>query len=59
MWYLTPECSPLEALIAPEAESGLQAGQVYNYLNSILDEEGPQRWELLAKKCCMAMPEAP
>lgn len=65
MWYLTEECSPLEALIeAPFAPGNdrrktLPAGEIYKFSQTILDRPILEQWDALGNRCCMSMPNAP
>lgn len=69
MWYLTPQCSPLEALIqsgAAELEEELEsshgsAGEIYQLVDQ-LQRDGrsiDESWAELSGRCCMMMPNAP
>eukprot|EP01038_Epipyxis_sp_PR26KG_P013922 gene13922-18671_t len=67
MWYLTPHCSPLEALIADNIVKGekkgekksLGPGPIYDFLKEISEESAFDQWEKLGEKCCTSMPNAP
>ena len=62
MWYLTEECSPLEALLVDTRERhhwghGTPVpGAIYSYIDRDLQHlEVTQQWEQLGKRCCTAM----
>eukprot|EP00981_Chlorochromonas_danica_P009531 scaffold2721_cov181-Ochromonas_danica.AAC.9 len=65
MWYLTEECSPLDALIGPDPNSRRMEdhkrpeGVVYSFVHSRKDLSVVEKWDALSHRCCSAMPDAP
>ena len=73
MWYLTPQCSPLDQLVEhnpsegeeeeeevePQHNSG--GGMVYELVEQWMREQKSmeERWSELSSKCCQLMTEAP
>lgn len=69
MWYLTPECSPLDQLIsalerrdtADELQEAKGDGEVYKFIeaNAQRAMSTEDQWAQLGDKCCTMMKGAP
>lgn len=60
MWYLTEQCSPLEALVAmnEKIEDSVD-GPIYTAINRNADLPKDIQWDKLGEMCCSAMQGAP
>lgn len=62
MWYLSEQCSPLEALVAQnEKIENSVDGPIYLKINENAAAELPKdiQWDKLSEMCCSAMDGAP
>lgn len=64
MWYLTPICSPLEALIEEPMDENDRSkkfppGEIYKFAKGVEKLPQKEQWDRIGEKCCMFMPGAP
>lgn len=60
MWYLSEQCSPLEALVAKdEREEGTVDGPIYTAIMKNTDFPMDVQWDKLSEMCCTAVSGAP
>eukprot|EP01033_Poteriospumella_lacustris_P013982 gene13982-9986_t len=64
MWYLTEQCSPLEALIEEPFDPNdrnhiLPPGEMFKFSQTLSGLPPAEQWQRLGQKCCTSMPNAP
>ena len=60
MWYLTEQCSPLEALVArDEREESSSDGPIYTMITKNTDLPMETQWDKLGEMCCTSVKGAP